>query len=280
MNKAANQAWSLNIKGKVHEFPRPLVMSIININGDSFYSGSRVDENQLLKRIENQLDAGADWIDIGAQSSRPGAEKMSLIDEVSILKKATQSIKKEFPKIVLSIDSYHAVVQEACLEEGSDIINDIGAEQEYEKMALLSKKFQAPYILMHMRGNPSNMQEKAEYKNVVQEVIYELADKAAFLKAHGVSDLIIDPGFGFAKNLEQNHLLLQNLSWFHQLSAPLLIGISRKSMLYKALNINPNEALAATNYANGVALCKGAHILRVHDTKDAAQIVELHHKFA
>ncbi|TXC77010.1 dihydropteroate synthase [Luteibaculum oceani] len=251
-------------------------MGILNINADSFYSGSRVNESELLSRVETMLLEGMDMLDLGAQSSRPGASEMPEETETKILTAAVSALRNRFPELIISVDSYRKLPQKACLDLGSDLINNIGIDGSDELLAPLAVEYFAPYIAMHMRGTPQNMITKSEYKNVLQETIYELSAKVNFLKKQGVIDLIIDPGFGFSKTPSQSLELLKNLVWFKEFELPILAGISRKSMFYKTLEINPEEALNATTFGNTIALQNGASILRVHDIKEAVELKKLH----
>lgn len=274
MTKPSTLTQAINIRGVIHDFSKPQVMSILNLNQDSFFRGSRVDMDELLKSAETHIKQGADWLDLGAQSSRPGAEEMSLQQELETLVKAIESIKQTFD-IKISVDSYRYAVQEACLKAGSEMVNDIGAENKRLDMALLAKQHQVPYVLMHMRGTPKTMQEHCHYADVSKDVVRELSAELKTLREHGVADVIIDPGFGFAKNLEQNHQMLRELGLFQHLDCPLLIGLSRKSMFYKALNLTAEDVLPATLFGNSLALEKGASILRVHDTQETRQVVDI-----
>ncbi len=254
-------------------FEKPAVMAIININGDSFYSGSRTEQDALLTVCEKHLQAGATFLDLGAQSSRPGATEMPVEQEAEVLAQAVTQIRKEFPDALLSIDSYRKPALEAALQAGAHVINNIGVDDNDATIAPLAVQYRVPYITMHMRGNPQNMTMKTDYQNVVQEVIKGLAEKVRLLRQHGVADVMVDPGFGFAKTIAQNYELLQNLGWTHLLDAPLLVGISRKSMLYKMLKTTPEAALNATTAANTIALQQGVSILRVHDVKEAVEAI-------
>ncbi|MGB0166091.1 MAG: dihydropteroate synthase, partial [Luteibaculum sp.] len=242
-----------------------------------FYAGSRVNQKDLLKRVEKMLEDGADFIDLGAQSSRPGAPEMPESEEKKVLRKALLEIRKEFPTALVSVDSYRYHVQKACLDLGSDIINNIGSDDNDEKIAPLSIEFGAAYLVMHIRGNPGNMSTKNQYQNVLQDVVFELAQKLQKLRLLGLSEVIIDPGFGFAKSPAQNFQFLKELAWFkHCFDEPLLVGLSRKSMLYKTLDSKAEDALNASTAAHVLALQNGAQILRVHDVKEAREAEKIH----
>jgi dihydropteroate synthase len=267
----------INIRGNLYDLSIPRVMGIINVTPDSFYEGSRYsDVDDLMRAVEKMVSEGADIIDIGAFSSRPGAALVSESEEKNRLTRALEVIRKHFPKIILSVDTCRASIAEwVVLQYGVDIINDISGGRADEKMYATIARLQVPYIIMHMRGTPADMQQYANYRNVTQEVIYELSECLYHARYAGINDIIIDPGFGFAKTLEQNYELLANLETFRVMGLPLLIGISRKSMVYKLLNIQPEQALNGTTAAHMVALMKGAAILRVHDVWAAKEAIKI-----
>jgi dihydropteroate synthase len=267
----------INIRGNLYDLSIPRVMGIINVTPDSFYEGSRYsDVDDLMRAVEKMVSEGADIIDIGAFSSRPGAALVSESEEKNRLTRALEVIRKHFPKIILSVDTCRASIAEwVVLQYGVDIINDISGGRADEKMYATIARLQVPYIIMHMRGTPADMQQYANYRNVTQEVIYELSECLYHARYAGINDIIIDPGFGFAKTLEQNYELLANLETFRVMGLPLLIGISRKSMVYKLLNIPPEQALNGTTAAHMVALMKGAAILRVHDVWAAKEAIKI-----
>lgn len=252
-------------------------MGILNVTPDSFYSDSRcLDENAISNRVRQIVDEGARIIDIGGYSSRPGAGDVTPEEELRRLSLGIDIIKDIAPEIYISVDTYRAGVARRCVVDmGADIINDISGGTLDEQMFDTVAELQVPYILMHMRGTPYTMQQLTQYSNVTLDVISELTEKIKTLKDKGVKDLIIDPGFGFAKTINQNHELLNHLEDFHRLAMPLLVGVSRKSMIYKSLNGTPQTALNGTTILNTIAVMKGTHILRVHDVKEAVETIKL-----
>lgn len=254
----------------------PLVMGILNLTPDSFYAKSRNQPlHQALDKTCQMLEEGASIIDIGAYSSRPRAEDISEEEELERLLPVLKAITKEFPEAVISIDTFRSGVADKAVSEGAHIINDISGGELDTKMFETIAKLEVPYILMHMKGNPQNMQEKAEYAAVLEEVGRYFIDKVSMLHQMGVKDLVIDPGFGFAKKPEHSFKLLSKLEQFQFLGLPILAGVSRKSMIYKTLGITAEDALNGTTAANTIALMKGASILRVHDVKEAVQAVKI-----
>lgn len=251
-------------------------MGILNITPDSFFDGGMYkDEKTILHQVEKMLSDGATFIDVGAYSSRPGAKHISVDEEINRVVPVVQLFIQHFPEIFISIDTFRSQVARKCIEAGACMINDIsGGDLDIEMFTTVAN-LQVPYIIMHMQGNPQNMQEAPVYKNVVTEVFYELSKKVEKLNTLHVHDVILDVGFGFGKTLEHNYELLKNLDYFQEMELPLLTGISRKSMLYKPLNISPQEALNATTVANTIALQKGTQILRVHDVKEAVEAVKI-----
>lgn len=269
--------FSLNIRGKLCEFACPQVMGILNVTPDSFYAGSRtIDEGSIARLIESMVTQGADMIDIGAYSSRPGADEVSPEEEIARLSRGMKLLREIAPEIIVSVDTFRADVARQAIEEmGADIINDISGGDLDNKMFDMVARLNVPYILMHMRGRPENMYTLCEYSDVTADVIADLSTKTRTLALLGVNDVIIDPGFGFSKTIEQNYEMLRNIEAFHSLERPLLIGVSRKSMIYKALGITPDEALNGTTVINTISLLGGASILRVHDVKEAIEAVKL-----
>ena len=267
----------INIHGTLIDVSKPSVMGIVNITPDSFYSQSRFQHiDDVLKRTEQILSEGGSFIDIGAYSSRPGAENIGEEEEKDRLKPVLETISKQFPKAIISLDTFRsAIVEWAVNTFGVGIINDISGGNLDSEMFKIVAKLKVPYILMHMRGTPQNMKLHSNYNNVVKEVITELSGKVNTLKEIGVNDIIIDPGFGFAKTIAQNFELLQKLNAFEMFELPVLVGLSRKSMIYKSLEITPEESLTGTIALNAVALIKGTQILRVHDVKEAIQTIKL-----
>lgn len=271
------KTYSLNLKGRLVAIDRPWVMGIINITPDSFYSGSRVnDEHVLIERVGRMLDDGADVLDIGACSTRPGSESVDAQGEMARLDWALTAIRRAFPDAILSVDTYRAEVARRCVAEWEvDIINDISAGTLDPEMFAMVAQLKVPYVLMHMRGTPETMSSLTDYQNVAAEVLEWMARRIDELRQMGVADIIADPGFGFAKTLEQNYELLARLDAFHALDAPLLVGVSRKRMIYTPLQCTADEALNGTTVINTIALLQGAHFLRVHDVKAAVEAVKL-----
>lgn len=269
--------FTLNLKGRLNRYDCPQVMGILNITPDSFYSGSRtMCDSEIASRIEAMLEQGANFIDVGAYSSRPGADDVSPEEEISRLRRGMSLLRKLAPGIPVSIDTFRAGVARAAIEEmGADIINDISGGILDRDMFATVADLRVPYILMHMRGTPATMQQFTDYGDVTAEVIRDLSEKLRQLRLLGVADVIIDPGFGFSKTLEQNFELMRNLSEFSVLECPVLVGISRKSMITRSLGIETSDALAPTVALDAIALTKGAAFIRVHDVKEAVQTVSL-----
>ena len=275
-NTIFHQKKTINAAGKLITFDKPKVMGILNITPDSFYSGSRISsEKQALKTTEQMLKDGADFIDLGAYSSRPGAADISIAEESERLLPAVKAIVKEFPQAVLSIDTFRSEIASAAINEGAHIINDISGGTLDQQMFETVAKLKVPYILMHMKGTPQTMKDLNQYEDMVKEILQYFALKINQLKLLGVKDIIADPGFGFAKNVEQNFQLLSQLEKFKLTGIPVLAGLSRKSMIWKTLGIKSEEALNGTSVLNTIALMKGANILRVHDVKEAVEAVKL-----
>lgn len=268
---------TLRSKGKLFLLDRPWVMGIMNITPDSFYEGSRVsqDEALILHQAEKMLVSGADLLDIGGYSSRPGANEVSLDEEMSRVLPAITAIKREFPEAKVSIDTFRSKIASSAVQCGADFVNDISAGTLDPDMIETVGKLQVPYIAMHMKGTPQNMQNQTAYDDILLEMMKYFSEKMNECKKAGINDVILDPGFGFAKTMEQNYWILRNLSYFKTIQAPLLIGVSRKSMIYKKLEINPGEALNGTTALHMAALMHGAQILRVHDVKEAKETVTL-----
>lgn len=266
----------LNIRGGLYSLESPKIMGILNITKDSFYDGGKyTTEKKQLYRVEQMLNEGADFIDIGAQSSRPGANEIGAEQETSMLMPTIESVITHFPEAIISVDTWHSQVAKAAFNNGADIINDISGGTFDKEMFSTILGIQIPYIIMHTGGRPDVMQDNPKYENVLKEVIYFISKQIAALNFMGVNDIIIDPGFGFGKTIENNYDLLKNLNHFSFLEAPILVGISRKSMIYKYLNIKPIDSLNSTTALNMIALKNGADILRVHDVKEAKECVEL-----
>ncbi|MUP44270.1 dihydropteroate synthase [Gramella sp. BOM4] len=266
----------INCKGTLIDLSQPKVMGIINLTPDSFYSGSRSSsEKDLLSTAERMLHEGADFLDLGAYSSRPGAVDISVEEELKRLLPAVETLLKHFPEALLSIDTFRSEVAGKAIQSGGAIINDISAGKLDENMMKTVAKYQVPYIMMHMKGTPQNMKDLNQYDDLLGDVLFYFSERIRAAREHGINDLIIDPGFGFAKNIEQNYEMLSKLQLFKNLELPLLVGVSRKSMIWKKLGITPEEALNGTTVLNSFALAKGAQILRVHDVKEAVDCIKL-----
>jgi dihydropteroate synthase len=254
----------------------PIVMGILNLTPDSFYDGGKYsDEKLILQRVNAMLKEGADIIDIGAYSSRPNAKHISEEEEMMRLLPVIKIIVKEFPNAILSVDTFRSKIAKSSILEGAHIINDISGGNMDSQMFQTIAKFKVPYILMHMQGIPQSMQDAPNYIDVTKEVLKYFQEKLAQLNSLGVKDVTLDVGFGFGKTIDQNYQLLHNLNSFKDLGYPLLVGLSRKSMLYKLLNILPDQALNATSVVHTLALLNGANILRVHDVKEAVEVVNI-----
>jgi dihydropteroate synthase len=271
---------TLQSKGKLLILDEPWTMGILNITPDSFYQSSRLGVNgdKLLDKAALMIEEGADILDIGGYSTRPGAKEISVEEEMDRVIPSIQSIKKTFPEVILSVDTFRSKVAKNAVYEGADIVNDISAGQLDEAMLEQVGKLNVPYIAMHSRGNPQTMQQHTDYKDILTEILQYFAKKTADCKKAGIKDVIIDPGLGFAKTLDQNYWILKNLSYFKIIQRPILAGVSRKSMIYKILDIGPDEALNGTTALHMVALIQGAKILRVHDVKEAKQTIQLYKK--
>lgn len=266
----------MNCKGKLISLEKPKVMGILNLTPDSFFAESRVsNEKVLLKKAEEMLKQGVDFIDVGGYSSRPGATEISENTELERVLPAIEILLKNFPEIIISIDTFRAKLAQLAIEAGAALVNDISGGNLDTKMFETVAKLQVPYILMHMQGKPKNMQEKPEYANITKEILDYLVKKIYELRQLALHDIIIDPGFGFGKTLAHNYELLRNLSLFEMLDCPILVGVSRKSMVYNLLNIKPEKALNGTTALHMLALERGAKILRVHDVLPAKEAIEI-----
>lgn len=267
----------INVDGRLMDLSRPRVMGILNVTPDSFYAPSRKkDSGSIAARVRQILDEGADMIDIGAYSSRPGADDVSADEEMRRLRRGLAALRSVVPDAVVSVDTFRADVARMCVEEyGVAIINDISAGQMDPEMLPTAARLGTPYILMHMQGTPQDMQHAPHYGNILKDVMLFLADKVARLRDLGAKDIIVDPGFGFGKTLKQNYELMAHLDEFSILGLPLLVGISRKSMIYRLLGTDAQDALNGTTALNTIALQKGASILRVHDVRQAVEAVKI-----
>ncbi|MDH5828367.1 dihydropteroate synthase [Sphingobacterium faecium] len=269
-------AQSINLKGRIMTFDRPIIMGILNVTPDSFFDGGQHNHiAQTLTKAKQLLDDGADIIDIGAYSSRPGATLITSQEELDRALPAIVAIVAAFPDAILSIDTFRADVAAAAIRAGAHMVNDVSGGTIDPQMFHTVAKLQVPYILMHMRGIPENMQELTQYQDIVTDVATFFGERIATLRSLGIKDIILDPGYGFAKNVEQNYELLYRVDELHYFGLPILGGISRKSMIYKKLGLNPQEALNGTTVLNTMLLSKGVQLLRVHDVKEAKQIVDL-----
>lgn len=267
---------TINCKGQLIDLNAPKIMGILNLTPNSFYDGGKFNnQNDILHHVEKMLNDGADFIDVGGYSSKPGAEFVSEEEELNRVIPTIEAILKHFPEALISIDTFRSKVAEESVKSGAAIINDIAAGNLDERMMETVAKLQVPYSMMHMRGTPETMQKLTNYDNVVKEMLLYFSEKITQARSLGINDLILDPGFGFAKTLEQNYEVLQKLDLFSITGLPILIGVSRKSMIYKPLNGNAENALNGTTALNTIALIKGAKILRVHDVKEAVETAKL-----
>jgi dihydropteroate synthase len=266
----------INCKGSLVDLSTPKVMGILNCTPDSFFDGGKYkDESRLLQQAGKMLADGAAFIDIGAYSSKPNAEFVSETEELNRIVPVVELLLKHFPDALLSVDTFRSAVAKACVESGATIVNDISAGMLDSKMLQTVGQLKVPYIMMHMRGTPQTMVKLTQYDDIVKEMLFYFSERVAAARSLGINDIIIDPGFGFAKTLEQNYEVLGKAELFQIMGLPLLAGLSRKSMIYKLLGTTPKEALNATTALNTVALVKGAAILRVHDVKEAVECVKV-----
>ena len=267
--------YTMNLRGKLVELQRPWVMGILNVTPDSFYADSRTpmaEPERIAQRVRQMLAEGADIIDVGAYSSRPGADDISPLEEMQRLEVALTTVREVAPEVYVSVDTFRSEVARQCVEHfGVDLINEISGGVLDRAMPKVVARLGVPYIIMHMKGNPETMQMAPEYQDVVAEVLEFLARQQQRFFDAGGKDVIIDPGFGFGKTLLHNYRLMDRLQDFHELHAPLLVGVSRKSMIYKLLETTPQEALNGTTVLHTIAMMKGAHFLRVHDVQAAVE---------
>lgn len=267
---------TLNIEGRLLSLEEPRLMGILNLTPDSFYVGSRVsEESQWLHRAEQMLQEGATFLDVGGYSTRPGASDISVAEEKQRVVPAIESLAKEFPEALISVDTFRSEVAEAAVDAGAHLVNDVSGGLLDKHMFATVGRLKVPYVLMHMRGTPQTMQSLNQYDALLPDICRELQSQVEKLKNVGVKDVIVDPGLGFAKSIPQNYDILNNLGYFKRLGFPLLVGVSRKSMIYKTLNIAPEEALNGTSALHMAALLNGAQILRVHDVAAAQQVLTL-----
>ena len=268
---------TINCHGNLIDLAEPKILGILNLTPDSFYDGGTLkNEIDIISKTEKMLSDGSDFIDLGGYSSRPGAKDISVTEEINRVVPIVKLLKNKFPEIIISIDTFRSDVAKACLDQGAALINDISAGNLDKKMLETVAKYNVPYIMMHMKGSPQNMKSLANYENITQEVIFYFSERIAKARSLGISDIIIDAGFGFAKNSEQNFELLNNLELLKAIDTPILTGLSRKSMIYNTLNTSASKALNGTSALHMIALQKGSSILRVHDVKEAKECILLH----
>jgi dihydropteroate synthase len=267
---------TINCAGKLVDLSTPKIMGILNVTPDSFYDGGvHNSDKKILKHVEKMLNDGAVFIDIGAYSSRPNGINIDENEELNRVVPALELINNKFPETIISIDTFRSKVAETCLNSGASIINDISAGEMDKKMMKIVGKYKVPYVMVHMKGNPQNMMNKINYDKMLKEIIQYFSKKINQAISHKINDIIIDPGFGFAKDVNQNFDLLNNMDILKILEKPMMVGISRKSMIYKSLQTNAKESLNGTTVLNTISLIKGASILRVHDVKEANECVKL-----
>jgi dihydropteroate synthase len=270
---------TINCKGQLIDLSTPKVMGILNVTPNSFFDGGKYkNESDILFQAQKMLHEGATFIDIGAYSSKPNAEFVSETEEMSRILPVVNLILKEFPEALLSIDTFRGIVAKECIENGAALINDISAGHLDDSMLPIIAEYNVPYCMMHMKGTPTTMQSLTQYEDIVKELLFYFSERINKARSLGINDLIIDPGFGFAKNLAQNYEVLKKLELFQILELPILVGVSRKSMIYKLLETNANDALNGTTALNTIALTKGANILRVHDVKEAMECTALYNE--
>ena len=280
MNKTIH--YTLNVRGRLLDLSKPQVMGILNVTPDSFYAGSRMETEEAVRRRVRQIIAeGGSMIDVGAYSSRPGAADVSAEEEMERLRRGMRIVREEAPEIPVSVDTFRADVAKMAVEElGVDIINDISGGELDKEMFKTVAKLGVPYILMHMKGTPQTMQQAPHYDDLMKEVMLYFAEKVQQLRDLGQKDIVLDPGYGFAKTIDHNYELLKHQEMLEVFELPLLVGVSGKSMIYRFLGSSPEEALNGTTVLNTLALQKGANILRVHDVKEAVEVVRLVEKFS
>ena len=267
---------TINCNGKLVDLSIPKIMGILNLTPDSFYDGGQLqNEEQILAKTAKMLSEGASFIDVGAYSSKPGASFVSQEEELKRIIPVIKLLNSHFPDIILSVDTFRSEVAKSCVELGAAIVNDISAGNMDNKMFATVSNLKVPYIMMHMQGTPKDMQDNPSYTDIVKELIFYFSEKITAAKKAGIHDIIVDPGFGFGKTLAHNYEVMNKLSLFNNLEKPLLIGVSRKSMIYKPLKTDAKNALNGSTCLHTIALMKGAKILRVHDVKEAAECVKL-----
>jgi dihydropteroate synthase len=267
---------TLNINGILLDLSKPKIMGILNITPDSFYDGGVYNsDNKILNQVEKMLLEGADIIDIGGYSSRPGAKELTIKQETDRIIPILELIVKKFENVIISVDTFRSEIAKKAIKSGASIINDISGGEIDNNMYKVVGELKVPYVIMHMKGVPKDMQNNPKYDDIVNDIVRNLSYKIDLAKKAGILDIIIDPGFGFGKTLEQNFKILENLSFFKQLEQPIMVGVSRKSMIYKLLGISPKDALNGSTCLNSISLNNGANIIRVHDVKEAKEVVNL-----
>ena len=268
---------TINCKGKLISLEQPKVMGILNVTPDSFFDGGKYkDELSVLRQVEKMITDGATFIDIGGYSTRPGALEIAVDTELKRMVPIVELLSKEYPEAILSIDTFRSKVAKECIQHGAAIINDISAGLQDDNMLPTVAELGVPYIMMHMRGTPKNMQQQTDYVDLIKEILLFFSEKLSLAKSFGIKDIIIDPGFGFAKTLEQNYHLLRQMALLKLIEHPILAGLSRKSMIYKLLDTTVENALNGTTALHMVSLQNGANILRVHDVKEATECIKLY----
>lgn len=268
---------SINVEGKLILFDRPKVMGIINATPDSFHSVSRVsDVNEALKLAEKMVSEGADFLDVGGCSTRPGSEPPSLETEWERIGDILPVLRKNFPETVISVDTFRSEIALRAIENGAQMVNDISGGTLDAQILKIVARYQVPYVVSHLKGIPKTMQENPEYQDLIGEIYYYFSQRLKKVREAGINDIILDPGFGFGKKLEHNFMILKNLHIFNDFAMPVMVGLSRKSMIHKALGILPEEALNGTTALHMAALMSGAHLLRAHDIKEAVQTIKLY----
>lgn len=277
-DKLFPQKYTFQINGRLITWDRPQVMGIVNLTPDSFFEGSRTNASLDVAKIliSKHIEEGAEILDLGGYSSRPGADEVTIAEELDRVIPVVSWVSKNFPEVLISVDTFRSQVAAQALEAGAHLVNDISSGDLDPEMLPLIGRMNVPYISMHMRGNPKTMQQNTDYRNVMEEILHYFAKKQEEFKKFGIKDVIIDPGFGFAKTIQQNFWILKNLRQFNIFPYPLLVGVSRKSMIYRTLKIEPSEALNGSTALHMHALSHGANILRVHDVKEAKQTIELY----
>lgn len=267
---------TIKIKGELINFSVPKIMGILNVTPDSFYDGGKYNsEKKILNQVEKMISSGADIIDVGGYSSRPGAKEISIENELSRVIPIIQLISKRFPNIIISIDTFRSKVANQAVNSGAHMINDISGGNLDSNMFKTVSKLDVPYILMHMRGSPKNMMNNTNYDDILNEIKNYFSERISKAKLDGVNDIIIDPGFGFSKTKEQNYKLMNRLEFLKEFKTPIVVGISRKSMIYKTLDTTPDKALNGSTILHTISLLKGANILRTHDVLEAVECVKI-----